>query len=219
MSEMELLLWARGPGFQWALGIYLLGMTLRGFELFSLGRKRDLSPPRTDSPGSGWRTIFTRSLPKWSVWRRAPATPLTAYAFHIGFFATLLLFRPHIQLARDIFGISWPGLASPLVDAVALVTMLALAGMFADRVFNPVKRLISGAEDYLVLVLSMLPLLTGYLAFHHQLLPYTLMLALHILSAELLLACMPFTNLVHFPTLLMARWYNGDIAGRKGVAS
>lgn len=219
MSETDLLLWARGPGFQWALGLFLLGMALRGFELFSLGRRRDLSVPRTHSPGAGWRTILTRSLPKWSTWRRAPATPLTAYGFHIGFFATLFLFAPHIELARNISGISWPALPSPLVDALSLLTILAVAALAAGRVLDPVKRLISGFDDYAVLFLSALPLLTGYFAFHHQLLPYTLMLALHILSAELLLALMPFTSLVHFATLLVARWYNGDIAGKKGVAS
>lgn len=219
MSETDLLLWARGPGFRWALGLFLLGMALRGFELFSLGRRRDLSAPRTHSPGAGWRTIFTRSLPKWSTWRRAPATPLIAYSFHIGFFATLLLFPPHIELARDISGISWPALPSPLIDALAQLTLLAVAGLAAGRVLDPVKRLISGFDDYFVLLLSALPLLTGYFAFHHQILPYTLMLALHILSAELLLALMPFTSLVHFATLAVGRWYNGDIAGRKGVAS
>lgn len=219
MSETDLLLWARGPGFRWALGLFLLGMALRGFELFSLGRRRDLSVPRTHSPGSGWRTIFTRSLPKWSTWRRAPATPLIAYSFHIGFFATLLLFPPHIELARDISGISWPALPSPLIDALALLTLLAVAGLAAGRVLDPVKRLISGFDDYFVLLLSALPLLTGYFAFHHQILPYTLMLALHILSAELLLALMPFTSLVHFATLAVGRWYNGDIAGKRGVAS
>jgi len=219
MSETDLLLWTRGPGFQWALGLFLLGMALRGFELFSLGRRRDLAAPRAHSPGSGWRTIFTRSLPKWSTWRRTPATPLIAYGFHIGFFATLFLFPPHIQLALNIFGFSWPGLPSPLIDALALLTLLAVAGLAAGRLLDPVKRLISGFDDYAVLVLSALPLLTGYFAFHHQILSYTLMLALHILSAELLLALMPFTSLVHFATLLVARWYNGDIAGRKGVAS
>lgn len=89
--------------------------------------------------------------------------------------------------------------------------------MLAYRVLDPVKRFLSGFEDYFTLALTFLPLFTGYLAFHHQLLPYTLMLALHILSVELLLVCMPFTKLTHFAALFLSRWYNGDIAARKGV--
>lgn len=219
MSDMELLIWARGTGFQEALALLVFGMVVRAFEIFSLGRKADLSPARTDSPGSGWRTVLSRSLPQPSVFRRAPATHVLGYVFHFGLLITLAFFVPHIRLLHDLFGLSWPGLPTPLVDAVALITLAALLLVLANRLRDPVKRFLSGFEDYFTLALTFLPLLTGYLAFHHLLLPYTLMLALHILSAELLLVFMPFTKLAHFATLFAARWYNGDIAGRKGVAA
>jgi nitrate reductase gamma subunit len=219
MSDMDLLIWARGVGFQGALALFVFGMVLRAFEIFSLGRKRDLSPARTDSPGSGWRTVLSRSLPQPSVFRRAPATHVLGYVFHFGLLISVAFFVPHIQLVRNTLGLSWPGLPTPLVDAVALITLAALLLVLANRLRDPAKRFLSGFEDWFALALTIMPLLTGYLAFHHQVLPYTLMLALHILSAELLLAFMPFTKLAHFATLFVARWYNGDIAGRKGVAS
>lgn len=219
MSDMELLIWARGTGLQWALAVFCFGAALRAFELFGLGRKRDLSPARADSPGSGWRTVLSRSLPQPSVWRRAPATHVLGYVFHIGLLICVAFFLPHIQLARHALGVSWPGLPTPLVDAVALITLAALVLVFIQRLRDPVKRFLSGFGDWFALALTFLPVLSGYLAFHHQLLPYTLMLSLHILSAELLLALMSFTKLAHAGTLFVARWYNGDIAGRKGVAS
>ena len=43
--------------------------------------------------------------------------------------------------------------------------------------------------------------------------------ALHILSVELLMVLFPFTKLSHAFTLWIARWYNGAIAGYKGVQS
>ena len=52
-----------------------------------------------------------------------------------------------------------------------------------------------------------------------MMLPYTQMLAVHILSVELLLIVLPFTKLIHMFTLFLSRWYNGAMAGRKGVAS
>lgn len=219
MSDMDLLIWARGDGFQGALAVFVFGMVLRAFEIFSLGRKRDLSLARTDSPGSGWRTVLSRSLPQPSVFRRAPATHVLGYVFHFGLLISVAFFVPHIQLVRNTLGLSWPGLPTPLVDAVALITLVALLLVLANRLRDPAKRFLSGFEDWFVLALTIMPLLTGYLAFHHQVLPYTLMLALHILSAELLLVFMPFTKLAHFATLFVARWYNGDIAGRKGVAA
>lgn len=220
MSDMDLLIWARSTGFQLALGIFLLGMLLRWFEILSLGRKKDLSVARTDSPGSGFRTIWSRSFTHTSdLFKQDFYTHLMGYVFHIGLFVTLLFLAAHIQLIRSVTGISWPSLPTPVVDAVALVTIATLVAVIVHRLRDPVKRFLSGFEDYFTLTLTLLPMLTGYLAYHHLLLPYTWMLAVHILSAELLLVFMPFTKLMHFSTLFLARWYNGDIAGRKGVAS
>ena len=44
MSDMDLLLWARGPGLHIALAIFIAGMLLKLFEIFSLGRKQGSCP-------------------------------------------------------------------------------------------------------------------------------------------------------------------------------
>jgi nitrate reductase gamma subunit len=46
-----------------------------------------------------------------------------------------------------------------------------------------------------------------------------MLIAIHILSVELLMVVFPFTKLTHAVTLFMARYYNGAIAGYKGVKS
>ena len=219
MSALELLTWARGPGLTIALAICAFGILLRLFEIFSLGRKADLSRAREHSPGSGWRTIFSRSLPPPGLLKRAPVTYIGGYVFHLGFAITLLFFVPHIELARSLVGIGWPGLPMPVVDISAVAAMLGLLAVLASRLANPVKRFLSGFQDYLAWLLTFLPLATGYLAFHHLLIDYTLALALHILSVELLLVALPFTKLFHTVSVFISRWYNGDIFGRKGVAS
>ena len=219
MSALELLTWARGPGLTIALAICAFGILLRLFEIFGLGRKADLSKPREHSPGSGWRTIVSRSLPPPGLLKRAPVTYIGGYVFHLGFAITLLFFVPHIELARSLVGIGWPGLPMPVVDISAVAAMLGLLAVLASRLANPVKRFLSGFQDYLAWLLTFLPLATGYLAFHHLLIDYTLALALHILSVELLLVALPFTKLFHTVSVFVSRWYNGDIFGRKGVAS
>lgn len=219
MDSMDLLLWARGPGFTAALAIFIFGLVLRLFEIYGLGRRRDLAPPRPASPGSGLRTVFSRSYIPMNKLRRAPVTVLGGYIFHLGLFIVLLLLVPHIELIRGLTGVGWPGLPTPLVDVVAVITLVSLLVLLVHRLFDPVKRLLSTPGDYFAWLLTFLPLLTGYLAYHHLLLPYTAMLALHILSAELLLIALPFTKLVHAMTLFIARWYNGELFGRKGVAS
>lgn len=217
MSDMDLLLWARGPGLQIALAIFIGGMLLKLFEIFSLGRKPDLSTPRPGNAAAGWKTIVSRSLPNRIFLKRTLPTYLLGYTFHAGFFVALLFFAPHIQLFRNTVRLGWPALPSQLVDGVSLIAILALLLVLAYRLYHPVKRFLSTFDDYASWALTLAPLLSGYLAFHHLLLPYTLMLAVHILSVELLLAFMPFTKLVHTLSLFVSRWYSGDALGHRGA--
>ena len=219
MSNLELLTLARGPVLDIALLIFAAGVVLRGFEIFGLGRKADLSPARPDSPGSGWLTMLSRSIPPAGMVNRAPATYIAGYVFHLGLFATVFLFAPHIEIVRDLTGLGWAALPSGVIDAVTVATIIALVVLLVDRLTNPVKRLLSGFGDYLAWTITLLPLLTGYLAVNHLLLEYTLMLAIHIISVSLLLALLPFTKLFHTFSAFASRWYNGNIFGRKGVAS
>lgn len=218
-SDLELLQWARGPGFVIAISVFLFGVVLRLFEVLALGRKPDLSEARQQKNGSGWHTIFSRSFVFPALSTRTAVTYISGYVFHLGLFIIILLYIPHIELIREMFGIGWPGLSTPVVDAVAVITMIALLIMLIDRVTNPVKRLLSTASDYIAWVITFLPVITGYMAYHHILFPYTKMLALHILSVELLLVLLPFTKLIHVVTLFLSRWYNGELFARKGVAS
>lgn len=217
MNPLDLLTFARGSAMNWALMICIAGIVLRLFEIVGLGRKVDLSRPRTI--GSGWRTVFTRSWPAAGMIKRDPVTYFAGYVFHIGLMNVVFCYAPHIDFIRSMTGLNWRGLPSTLVDAMALASIIALLVLLAHRLTNPVKRLLSCFGDYLAWGLTLLPLLTGYLAFHHQLFEYTLMLALHLFSVELLLALLPFTKLFHSFTVFLSRWYNGEIAARKGVVS
>lgn len=217
MNEMELLTWVRGTGLNIAIGLFLLGMLWRLIEIYTLGRKKDLAPARSAPGASGWHTIARRSLPPHGMLKRSPISYIGGYIFHVGLFIVVFLFAPHIKLVDSLLGLSWPGLPSQVTDAVAVVTLATMLLVLFDRVNNPVKRYLSTVGDYAAWALTFLPLLTGFLAVKHLLLPYTTMLALHILSVELLLIALPFTKLIHVFTLFASRWYNGDISGKRGV--
>lgn len=219
MRSLELLTLARDSALNWALVLFAAGVVLRLFDIFGLGRKADLAKPSPYSPGSGWRTVVMRSAPKADTLKRDAVTYVSGYTFHIGLLASIFFFAPHIEFFRSLSGFGWPGLPSALVDALVVIAMVALGVSLAHRITSPVRRMLSGITDYVAWAATLLPLLTGYLAYHHLLLEYTLMLALHLFSIELLLVLLPFTKLFHAFTLFISRWYNGDIAARKGVAS
>lgn len=218
-TATDFLLWVRGPGFDIALVIFVIGVIIRLLEVLVLGRKPDLAEPRGTEMGPGVRTLFSRTLPEPGSMKRSPFTVIGGYIWHIGFLICLLLFVPHIELINATLGLRWPGLSNNLVDAVAAVTIVTLIAMLFSRLNHPVKRFLSGPEDYLTWLLTFLPLLTGYLAYHRMINPYPLVLGLHILSVEALMVIFPFTKLMHAFTFVIARWYNGAMAGRRGVQS
>jgi nitrate reductase gamma subunit len=217
MTDLQLLTWARGTGLEIALSVFVLGTLWRLIEIYALGRKTDLAPARHRDGASGWHTLLRRSLAPPGLLKRSPVTYIGGYVFHLGLFVVVFLYAPHILLVEQLLGITWPALPSPVIDGVTVITLAALLVVLWDRIVKPVKRYLSTFEDWLTWALTFLPVLTGLLAVKHLLLPYTLMLALHILSVELLLIALPFTKLFHAFTSFGSRWYNGAINGRRGV--
>jgi len=198
MTDLQFLTWTRGPGLDIAVGIFLLGVLWRLIEIYTLGRKKDLAAPRHAAGASGLHTVFRRSLP-----------PRLAIIVFLG--------APHILLIENLVGLSWPALPSQFIGLTAVVTMAAMVVMLADRINKPVKRFLSTFEDWFTWAVTFLPVLTGWMATQHLLLPYTQMLALHILTAEILLVVLPFSKLFHGFTLFGSRWYNGRVNAHKGV--
>jgi len=219
MSEIEFLDWARGPGFQIAVVIFIAGVIIRFAEILLLGRKQNLAEARGSEMAGGLRTIVSRTFPDKSTFQRSTFTVVSGWIFHIGLFVTIFLFAPHILMFKDIIGFGWPSLPTPVIDAMAVVTIIALLAILIHRMRDTVLKFISTKEDYLVWLLTILPLITGYIAFHRIGMTAPTLLAVHILSVELLLIVFPFTKLMHAFTVVLSRWYNGAISGYRGVES
>jgi nitrate reductase gamma subunit len=219
MSEIEFLSWVRGPGFQIATVILVAGVVIRVLEILLLGRKANLAEAKGSEMSSGLRTIVTRSFPDATTFKRSTFTIVAGYIFHIGLFVTIFFFAPHILLIKDIIGFGWPSIPTQIVDALAVVSIIALLAILAHRFTDKVLRYLTNTEDLLVWFVTIAPLVTGYMAFHRIGMTASTMLGIHILSVELLMVMLPFTKLMHTFTLFMARWYNGAISGYRGVQS
>jgi len=205
----DLLMWARGPGFDIALTIMIGGILLRVVEIVVLGRKKDFAKPKGSPVGQGLKTIFTRSVPRKGAMMEAPVTYIGGYVFHIGFAIAFLFLGAHIALVDDLIGLSWPAANKALIETATAASVLALIALAWTRVKDPVRRALTRFDDWLVLVLSGLPLVTGYIAVNQIFGDPTLMLMI----------AFPFTKLMHAVTFAMARYYNGSIQGRKGAES
>jgi nitrate reductase gamma subunit len=217
MTQLQFLTWVRGTGLNIALVVFVLGVLWRLVEIYGLGRKRDLSAPRHAPGASGWATIVRRSVPPPGMLKTSPVSYIGGYIFHVGLAVIVFLFAPHIALVTALIGAAWRGLPSQAIDFATVVTMGAMIAVLIDRIVKIPKRFLSTFSDWFTWTLTFVPLLTGWLAVQHLLLPYTLMLAVHILSVELLLVFLPFTKLFHAFTVFGSRWFNGTVNGHKGV--
>jgi nitrate reductase gamma subunit len=219
MSEIDFLNWVRGPGFQIATIILVAGIVIRILEILMLGRKANLAEAKGSEMSSGMKTIFTRSIPDPDTFKRSAFVVIAGYIFHIGLFVTIFLFAPHILLIKDIIGFGWPSAPTPIVDALAVISIIALLALLAHRLNDKVRRYLTHSEDILVWFVTIAPLVTGYIAFHRIGMTGPMLLGIHILSVELLMVVFPFTKLMHAFTLFLARWYNGATSGYRGVES
>jgi nitrate reductase gamma subunit len=218
-TGQDLLNWAMGPALQVATVIFVAGVIIRLLEIVLLGRKANLAPPKGNATVQGLKTILTRSFPTAEELREAPVVHFGGYIFHIGFFISLLFFAPHIVLFNDAFGISWPALSTNAVEISAGLAIVALIALLISRLLDPVRRMLANFSDYLVYILSLLPLVTGIMATYKIGGDYNTLLALHILSVEALMVAFPFTKLMHAFTFAISRYYNGALQGYKGAQS
>ena len=217
MNDAELLNWLRGPGLDIAIGIFLLGLVFRVVQNLVIGSDKNFAAPRGSRIGPGLKLIVTRSFFHPHMRARGYFTLIAGYIFHLGFLITLLFFSQHIILFESILGFAWPALPPGIIDLTAILGIGALVAVLVHRLTDPVLKQISDYQDYLAWGLTMFPLATGYILLHPMGIPYSKALALHIASFELLIIAIPFTKLSHMLSIFISRWYNGALAGFRGV--
>jgi nitrate reductase gamma subunit len=218
---MTLLDFARGPGMKWALVIFLVGVCWRLVGSFLLARSRDISKPKgTANVQAGVRSMIMRSIPPHELEKNITFQHLTGYAWHLGFFATLLLFGPHVPFFKQFLGFGWWTAPNIVVLAIAGFTLAILVALVVRRIIHPVMKKISTPDDWISVFLVILPLVTGFLSYSHVSIAgtrYETMLALHILSIEALLVWFPFGKLMHLFYAFPSRYQIGVAMEHKGV--
>lgn len=216
---MTLLEFARGPALQWSAIIFTIGMLWRGVALAVMLRNKTLSADRYPgtSTAHGVQTIFNRFKLQPYFARRVGFQYLMGWIWHIGFVITVFFFQVHIAFFRGLLGFGWPGLPNAVVIAVAALTTGILLILIVRRYVHPVLRYISTFDDYAAAIVTVLPFLTGFLAFTHApVAPYETLFALHLLSICLLLVWMPFSKLFHVVTMFPSRYILGVKLWRRG---
>jgi nitrate reductase gamma subunit len=225
---MDVLAFARGPALAVALAVFVLGSLWRMIRVLSKPRIPDLSPAREGTPPDGvgaLRAIVRGMWPRRDFFGAAWFVAANGYVFHIGLALVFFGYAPHIAFVRRFTGLSWPALPDSVMYLAAATTMVSLLMALFIRFADPVRRLISRADDTVSWIVVFLPLFTGMavvaepsagvLARDHVL--YGGPLAVHLLSLELLLVWFPFGKLMHAFLFAFSRGATGMRFNRRGV--
>jgi len=215
---MTLLEFASGPGLQWALWIFVFGITWRVVGAVFLLARTDYSKPRFKNPiRAGLGAVLSRSTPAHAFEKKIRFQHFTGYAWHFALFVSVLFFAPHILFFKSVLGFSWPHLPNTIIMVTAIIATAVLIALLVRRATHPVQRFISNADDYISIFVVLVPLVTGILAFAHFGARYETLLAVHLLSVEVMLIWFPFGKLMHTIMTLPARFQAGTAFGRRGV--
>ncbi|MCE5334419.1 MAG: respiratory nitrate reductase subunit gamma [Desulfobacteraceae bacterium] len=207
-----------GPALWAAFIIFIGGLGLRVAFLFGLSLERDRVFYNHADAGWGFRSILHWLIPLGSVsLREQPFFAVAFYVFHVCLLAVPLFLLAHNILWREAFGISLPSMADSVSDILTIVFIIAALVLLLRRFMRPEVRILTSAWDYVLLLLSALPFVTGFLAYH-QVGPYRVMMIAHILSAEVLLVVIPFSKLAHMVLFFFSRAFIGfEMGQRRGA--
>lgn len=225
---MDLLDVVRGPALVAAITIFVLGTLWRLIHLLRLPRLPDLSPAHADAPSKrvGAGASVVRGLwPRPAFARRTLFVTLNGYVFHLGLALIFFGYAPHIAFVHRITGFAWPALPDPVMYCAAGATLVAMGLALAWRLTDPVRKMVSNADDFVTWALVFLPVMTGMavlaepsvamLARDHVI--YRGPVAVHLITCELLLVWFPFGKLMHAFWFVLSRGATGVRFSHRGV--
>ncbi|MFH2093743.1 MAG: sulfate respiration complex protein HmcE [Pseudomonadota bacterium] len=184
-----------------ALGVCLIGMLAR-FIMYFKGLSWQLDRVAyTTYPMEGMKGAF-RSIYKWLIpfgtygWRTQPFVTLAFFGFHLGAVLVPLFLLGHNLFLQEKIGISLFAISSSFADVLSWAAIVSILFLTLRRLVLPEVRIMTTLYDYLILLISVAPFVTGLLA-RYQVGDYSFWLNMHILSGEILLIAIPFTKLSH----------------------
>ncbi|MFZ5571093.1 MAG: hypothetical protein ACOZF0_11850 [Thermodesulfobacteriota bacterium] len=205
---------ARGPLVWISLLICIIGSVARTLQLLSYTRtkkideKADLSSIGKKPPA---KKFSLKDLPdlvaslKHTILAVSPVTILVSLCFHICLIIVPVFLLAHNILIEDAVGFSLFSFSEAFSDGLTFVFLLCGLFFLSRRIFLPRVRAITTLYDYVVLLITVAPFLTGFLAYY-QVFDYKTMIILHMLAGELMLVSIPFTKIFHMFFFFVGRF-------------
>ncbi|MCP4717635.1 MAG: hypothetical protein GY868_21135 [Deltaproteobacteria bacterium] len=214
----------RGPLLLAACIIAAAGVVYRTIQLYLLTRRKDgsLRPPVSvaDSTAS---SLEERKLNRIIAFQNSllgkhPVIAIVSTVFHVCLFATPVFLNAHMLILYESWGFNLFSLPDKLCDILTITFLVCAFFFLMRRLVIPKVRAITSGYDYLLLLVTAAPFLSGFFAYH-QWFDYHTIIVSHILTGELMLIAIPFTKLGHMVFFFFVRILIGSehsfAAGRR----
>ena len=208
-----------GPGLWLSIGIFLIGLTVRGVLYvkglnWQLDRVAYRAHPKAGIRGA-FRSIFFWIIPFGTrSWRTQPFMTVLFFVFHIGVICVPLFLYAHNLMLSEKLGFSFVSMNPTVADVMSWGVIISAVFLTLRRLVLPEVRILSTFYDYLILFLSVAPFVTGLLC-RYEIGNYEFFIILHILFGEILLISIPFTKLSHILLFFLSRGQLGADFGIK----
>lgn len=198
----------------WLAGVvFVFGSIYRLVSMYLLAKKKDPFLLEYMDCKYGLRSIIHWLAPFVPVnSRRHPVITVITFLFHLCLIFTPIFLLAHVVLLETYHGLSFWTFPEALSDVMAALVVGACIFFGVRRALLKEVRYVTSAMDWVVLVMVFLPFLTGFLAYH-QIGPYQVILIIHMLSGQVMLAAIPFTRLSHMLFAAVTRAYMGSEFG------
>ena len=220
---MDFFSFAEGPLLWIAFLTFIIGSLLRVAMFLYVSQKMD----KIIYQHFKWKYVLA-TFGRWLMplnkdVTKNPVFVTLTYIFHICLIVVPIWFSGHITLWEESrFEWSWTPIPDGLADWMTLIFMAIALFFFLRRLISADIRLLSSISDYLLLVVTALPFITGYFLTHGTVDSIAFLgdniQLIHILSGELMLILIPFTKLSHFILFFFSRGATAIEFGLRGYS-
>jgi len=151
------------------------------------------------------RSIYMWLLPFGTIgWRKNPLITFMFFVFHISLILVPVFLQAHNIILEQKLGFSLWTISDRTADILTIAFMVAAVFLIIRRIALPEVRIMTTAYDYVVLAITVIPFVTGFLA-AHNIGDYQFWVITHIIAGEIMLVAIPFTKLSHFVLFFCTR--------------
>ncbi len=196
----DFLEFAKGPLFRLCFMIMLLGLA----RIIFLDLWGDYKAyKKAGDKKMPWKLIISRTwewlFPVKRLTRNFRVYALFSILFHIGLIIIPIFLFAHIQLWKQSVGISWPALPYTWAFWLTIGTIIFAVSLFIGRLVIKQTKDLSRKQDYLWLILLLIPFVSGFICTNLNISPqnYQFFMLVHVLSGELIFILIPFSKIAH----------------------